>query len=79
MGRRSLDNGTQGQAAVTDFDGLYCVLEGTASVAVAQAQARALTELVIEAATSWTAAGRRAGLLVLDEFSAVSGGCRCRS
>ena len=81
-----LGPGFDGESAVTDFDGLYCVLEGTASASVAQAQARALTELVTEAATSWTAAGRRTGLLVLDEFSAVSGRVpvhelteRCRS
>jgi hypothetical protein len=67
-----LGPGFDGESAVTDFDGLYCVLEGTASVSVAQAQARALTELVTEAATTWSAAGQRAGLLVLDEFSAVA-------
>ncbi len=81
-----LGPGFDGDAVVTDFDALYCVLEGTASVPVAQAQARALTELVAEAATSWAGAGRRAGLLVLDEFSAVAGRVpvhelteRCRS
>jgi hypothetical protein len=81
-----LGPGFDGQDAITDFDGLYCVLEGTASVTVAQAQARALTDLVAEAATSWSGANRRAGLLVLDEFSAVSGRVpvhelteRCRS
>jgi hypothetical protein len=81
-----LGGGFDGAAAVTDFDVLYCIVEGTASAAEGAAQARALTELVTEAATSWTGPGRRAGLLVLDEFSAVSGRVpvhelteRCRS
>lgn len=81
-----LGPGFDGAAAVTDFDALYCVVEGTASTAVREAQARALTELVADAAASWSGDGRRAGLLVLDEFSAVSGRVpvhelaeRCRS
>jgi hypothetical protein len=81
-----LGPGFDGTAAVTDFDVLYCIVEGTASVPVGEAQARALTELVADAASSWAGAGRRAGLLVLDEFSAVSGRVpvhelteRCRS
>ena len=81
-----LDPGFDGAAAVTDFDALYCVVEGTASTAVGEAQARALTELLADAAASWSGDGRRAGLLVLDEFSAVSGRVpvhelaeRCRS
>ena len=71
---------------MTDFDALYCIVEGTASVAVGEAQARALVELVTEAASSWQGDGRRAGLLALDEFSAVAGRVpvhelteRCRS
>jgi hypothetical protein len=51
-----------------------------------EAQARALTELVAEAASTWSGSTRRAGLLVLDEFSAVAGRVpvhelteRCRS
>ncbi len=39
---------------------LYCIVEGTASLAVGEAQARALTELAAEAAFSWPGAGRRA-------------------
>jgi hypothetical protein len=61
-------------------------VEGTASTAVGEAQARALVELVTEAASTWTGEGRRAGLLALDEFSAVAGRVpvhelteRCRS
>jgi hypothetical protein len=81
-----LGPGFDGDAAVTGFDALYCIVEGTASVAVGEAQARALTELVAEAASSWTGKERRAGLLVLNEFSAVAGRVpvhelteRCRS
>ncbi|MQA85893.1 MAG: hypothetical protein GEV03_15030 [Streptosporangiales bacterium] len=90
-----LGPGFDGSANVTDFDALYCILEGTASVDVAEAQARAITELVAHAATTWrphqpghqpndnpdnrpddSPGGDReeprAGLLALDEFSAVS-------
>jgi len=61
-----------GAAAVTDFDVLYCIVEGTASTAVGEAQAWALTELVAEAAATWDGRSRRACLLALDEFSAVA-------
>jgi hypothetical protein len=81
-----LGPGFDGTASVTDFDVLYCVVEGTASTAVGEAQARALVELVTEAASTWQGGGRRAGLLALDEFSAVAGRVpvhelteRCRS
>jgi hypothetical protein len=67
-----LGPGFDGEANVTDFDALYCIVEGTASVAVGEAQARALVELVTEAASTWQGEGRRAGLLALDEFSAVA-------
>jgi hypothetical protein len=67
-----LGPGFDGEAAVTDFDVLYCIVEGTASTAVGEAQARALTELVAEAAATWDGRSRRAGLLALDEFSAVA-------
>jgi len=81
-----LGPGFDGGAKVTNFDALYCIVEGTASVAAGQAQARALVELVTDAAASWSGAGRRAGLLAVDEFSAVAGRVpvhelteRCRS
>jgi len=61
-----------GDANVTDFDALYCIVEGTASTAMGEAQALALTELVAEAASTWDGRSRRAGLLALDEFSAVA-------
>jgi hypothetical protein len=77
-----------GPHRVTDFDGLYCIVAGTAGVAVAEAPAQALMELVTDAAASWGRGGveRRAVLLALDEFSAVAGRVpvyelteRCRS
>ncbi len=81
-----LGPGFDGDADVTDFDVLYCIVEGTASTAVGEAQARALVEMVTEAASTWTGDQRRAGLLALDEFSAVAGRVpvhelteRCRS
>ncbi len=81
-----LGPGFDGGARVTDFDALYCIVEGTASVAAGQAQARALVELVTDAAASWGGESRRAGLLAVDEFSAVAGRVpvhelteRCRS
>jgi hypothetical protein len=81
-----LGPGFDGDANVTDFDVLLCIVEGTASVAVGEAQARALVELVTEAASTWQGDGKRAGLLALDEFSAVAGRVpvhelteRCRS
>ena len=46
----------------------YCVLEGTAEGAVAEAQARALTDLLAHYAVG----GQREILLAVDEFSAVS-------
>ena len=42
---------------MTDFDALYCIVEGTASVPVGEAQARALVELVAEAACRGRGAG----------------------
>jgi Helicase HerA, central domain len=81
-----LGPGFDGDARVTDFDALYCIVEGTSSASVGEARALALTELVADAASSWDGSTRRAGLLVLDEFSAVAGRVpvhelteRCRS
>ena len=51
-----------------DADAWYCVLEGTAEVAVAEAQARALTDLLAFHALR----GDREILLCVDEFSAVA-------
>ena len=49
-------------------DAWYCILEGTAESAVAEAQARALTDLLASYATG----GGREILLAVDEFSSVS-------
>jgi hypothetical protein len=65
---RRLGAGLDGGASFDDADAWYCVLEGTAEVAVAEAQARALTDLLAYQAL----AGDREILLCVDEFSAVS-------
>jgi hypothetical protein len=65
---RRLGSGLDGCASYADADAWYCVLEGTAEVAVAEAQARALTDLLAFHALS----GEREILLCVDEFSAVS-------
>ncbi|HEX9355583.1 MAG TPA: hypothetical protein VF933_17420, partial [Streptosporangiaceae bacterium] len=83
---RRLGTGLDGPGGFGDADAWYCILEGTAEIAVAEAQARALVDLL-----AWFAAGRAAGgspggaaaaspgpgarrdiLLAVDEFSAVS-------
>ena len=65
---RRLGSALDGGASFADADAWYCILEGTAEAAVAEAQARALTDLLAHYAT----AGRREILLAVDEFSAVS-------
>ena len=65
---RRLGGGLDGCATYADADAWYCVLEGTAEVAVAEAQARALTDLLAFHALD----GEREILLCVDEFSAVS-------
>ena len=65
---RRLGAGLDGGASFADADAWYCILEGTAEVAVAEAQARALTDLLASYATG----GHREILLAVDEFSAVS-------
>ena len=65
---RRLGAGLDGCASYADADAWYCVLEGTAEVAVAEAQARALTDLLAFYALD----GEREILLCVDEFSAVS-------
>ena len=80
---RRLGGGLDGPGGFGDADVWYCILEGTAEIAVAEAQARALVDLL-----AWYAAGgagdgtaggspgstgaRRDILLAVDEFSAVS-------
>ena len=68
---RRLGPGLDGPGDLDDADAWYCILEGTAEVAVAEAQARALVDLL---ASYVTAARRptRQVLLAVDEFSAVA-------
>jgi hypothetical protein len=67
---RRLGTGFDAAGSFGDADVWYCILEGTAETAVAEAQARALVDLL----TSYiTGPGRDAEvLLAVDEFSAVS-------
>ncbi|MGH3168500.1 MAG: hypothetical protein ACRDN0_21795 [Trebonia sp.] len=65
---RRLGSGFDGHGSFGDADCWYCVLEGTAEPAVAEAQARALTDLL----ASFAVLERREILLCVDEFSAVS-------
>jgi hypothetical protein len=66
---RRLGSGFDGAGGFGDADAWYCVLEGTADRAVAEAQARALVDLLANYAVSGT---NREILLAVDEFSAVS-------
>jgi hypothetical protein len=65
---RRLGAGLDGGSSFADADAWYCVLEGTAEASVAEAQARALTDLLAFLALR----GDREILLCVDEFSAVS-------
>jgi hypothetical protein len=68
---RRLGPGLDGPGGYGDADAWYCILEGTADVAVAEAQARALVDLLAYHAAHGQGAGREI-LLAVDEFSAVS-------
>ncbi len=68
---RRLGTGLDGPGSFGDADVWYCILEGTAEIAVAEAQARALVDLLAWFAAD-PASGRREILLAVDEFSAVS-------
>jgi hypothetical protein len=61
-----------GPGRLHDADAWYFILEGTREPSVAEAQARALTELVAHAATD-RAAAPRVILLACDDYSAVAG------
>ncbi|MGH3209979.1 MAG: hypothetical protein ACRDNO_19700 [Trebonia sp.] len=65
---RRLGAGLDGGSSFADADAWYCVLEGTAEASVAEAQARALTDLL----ACYALRGEREILLCVDEFSAVS-------
>ena len=71
---RRLGGGLDGPGGFGDADAWYCILEGTAEISVAEAQARALVDILASYATrpARTRAGRREILLAVDEFSAVS-------
>ena len=68
---RRLGPGLDGPGSYGDADAWYCILEGTAEVAVAESQARALVDLLAHYAAHGPGAGREI-LLAVDEFSAVS-------
>jgi len=68
---RRLGGGLDGPGTFADADVWYCILEGTSEIAVAEAQARALVDML----ASYAAAGGGGGaeiLLAVDEFSAVA-------
>jgi hypothetical protein len=67
---RRLGPGLDGPGRLSDADAWYCILEGTAEIAVAEAQARALIDLLASFITSGQPS--REVLLAVDEFSAVS-------
>jgi hypothetical protein len=67
-----LGPGLNGPGRLDDADAWYFILEGTREQSVAEAQAKALTELVAHAATS-PGTEPRAILLACDDYSAVSG------
>ena len=75
---RRLGAGLDGPGGFTDADAWYCILEGTAEISVAEAQARALVSLLASYVTGEHGAGEnstsehRQVLLAVDEFSAVS-------
>jgi hypothetical protein len=66
---RRLGAGLDGPGRFGDADAWYCILEGTAEISVAEAQARALVDLLASYAVH---GGGREILLAVDEFSAVS-------
>jgi len=65
---RRLGPGLDGGSSFGDADAWYCTLEGTGEPAVAEAQARALTDLL----AAYALADQREILLSVDEFSSVS-------
>jgi hypothetical protein len=66
---RRLGAAFDGPGSLGDADAWYCVLEGTADRAVAEAQARGLVDILAHYAVSGSG---RDILLAVDEFSAVS-------
>ena len=68
---RRLGDGLDGPGGFGDADVWYCILEGTSEIAVAEAQARALVDLLASYAAHRRGQDREI-LLAVDEFSAVS-------
>ena len=75
---RRLGAGLDGPGTFADADAWYCILEGTAEISVAEAQARALVDLLASYVAGPPGLGEhgapdhRQVLLAVDEFSAVS-------
>jgi hypothetical protein len=72
---RRLGPGLDGPGDFGAADAWYCILEGTAELAVAEAQARALVDLLASHVTRLPPAGAARPaqiLLAVDEFSAVA-------
>jgi hypothetical protein len=74
---RRLGPGLDGPGDFASADAWYCILEGTGELAVAEAQARAIVDLLASYVTGTTAsrpgtASRPQVLLAVDEFSAVA-------
>jgi hypothetical protein len=68
---RRLGDGLDRPGGFGDADAWYCILEGTDEVMVAEAQARALVDLLASYAARGAGQDREI-LLAVDEFSAVS-------
>ena len=68
---RRLGEGLDGPGGFGDADAWYCILEGTSEIAVAEAQARALVD-ILASYTTHGPGSQREILLAVDEFSAVS-------
>ncbi len=68
---RRLGPGLDGPGSLADADAWYCILEGTAEITVAEAQARALVDLLASYVTGQPERSRPV-LLAVDEFSAVA-------
>ena len=72
---RRLGPGLDGPAGFGGADAWYCILEGTGELAVAEAQARAIVDLLASHVTQAPVTGRGQPaqiLLAVDEFSAVA-------
>jgi hypothetical protein len=69
---RRLGTGLDGPGNFADADAWYCILEGTGELPVAEAQARAVVDLLASYVARAAASSGRQVLLAVDEFSAVS-------